>query len=320
MDERARRVSFLFLFAVALFQMGAHTSQAFVNYPAWQYIGAESFPAYHRVMTSGALRWLLLPRVAELMLAILVLRFPPTPLERWTLALASALALGALVSTIAIQRPIHVQLESLGNTADLLARLELTDWLRQALEWPRTGLYLWMAAVLLRMGKFEQARPIVQAVAKSADRTWSSRAETLLAQIDQAQQFRANNGERTIRAAPSESAAAAAANSVNASDAERPAPVMRRRAQPSDPAPEGASDSVAAKTAAPAESSTAVTPTHSYSMKGTIATVVCSNVPQMQLTLQATGIEMHLHAADIAKIEVRTDTGHATPPTPPWRG
>jgi len=105
MDERARRVSFLFLFAVVMFQMGAHTSQAFVNYPAWKYIGAESFPAYHRVMTSGALRWLLLPRV--------------------------------------------VQLESLGNTPDLLGRLELTDWLRQALEWPRAGLYLWMAAVLL---------------------------------------------------------------------------------------------------------------------------------------------------------------------------
>jgi hypothetical protein len=52
-------------------------------------------------------------------------------------------------------------------------------------------------------------------------------------------------------------------------------------------------------------------------MKGTIATVVCSNAPQMQLTLQATGIEMHLHAADIAKIEVRSDTGHPPATTPP---
>jgi tetratricopeptide (TPR) repeat protein len=177
------------------------------------------------------------------------------------------------------------------------------------------GYRLNMAAVLLRMGKFEQARPVVQAVAKSADRTWSSRAETLLAQIDQAQQFRTNNGDRTARAAPSETAAAAV-NSVNASDPERPAPVMRRRAQ-SDPAPEGASDSVSAKTTAPAESSTAARATHSYSMKGTIAAVVCSNAPQMQLTLQATGIEMHLHTADIAKIEVRLDTGHPPATTPP---
>jgi hypothetical protein len=137
----------------------------------------------------------------------------------------------------------------------------------------------------------------------------------LLAQIDQAQQFRTNNGDRTARAAPSETAAAAV-NSVNASDPERPAPVMRRRAQ-SDPAPEGASDSVSAKTTAPAESSTAARATHSYSMKGTIAAVVCSNAPQMQLTLQATGIEMHLHTADIAKIEVRLDTGHPPATTPP---
>ena len=149
MNERARRFWFLLLFTVAVFHMGAHTSQAFVNYPAWKYLGAEGFPAYHRVMTSGALRWLLFPRVVELLLGALVLRFPPGPLKRWTLALPIALAFGGLVCTLAIQRPLHVQLESLGNTPELLARLEATDWLRQALEWPRIGLYLWMAAVLL---------------------------------------------------------------------------------------------------------------------------------------------------------------------------
>ena len=85
----------------------------------------------------------------------------------------------------------------------------------------------------------------------------------------------------------------------------------------SSPEPAANQVNTAPATAAPAESSTAVTPTHSYSMKGTIAAVVCGNAPQMQLTLQATGIEMHLHAADIAKIEVRSDTGHPPTTTPP---
>jgi hypothetical protein len=150
MDEKARRVVFLSLLAVALFQTGAHSSQAFVNYPAWRYIGIEGFPAYHRLMTARALWWLLLPRLVELVLAIVVWRFPPVPLRRWTIALAISLAGCALASTLAIQRPIHVELERLGNTPQLLARLQITDWVRQILEWPRAGLYLWMAALLLR--------------------------------------------------------------------------------------------------------------------------------------------------------------------------
>jgi len=149
MDERARRLLFLFLFAVAFFQTGAHASQAFVNYPAWQYIGIDSFPAYHHVMAPRAGLWILFPRLLELILAAAVLRYRPTPLKRGALVLAMALALVAVVSTIVIQRPIHGQLESLGNTPELLARLQATNWLRLLPEWIRAGLYLWMASLLV---------------------------------------------------------------------------------------------------------------------------------------------------------------------------
>jgi len=149
MDERARRLLFLFLFAVAFFQTGAHASQAFVNYPAWKYIGIDSFPAYHHVMAPRAGLWILLPRLLELILAAAVLRYRPTPLKRGALVLAMALALVAVVSTIVIQRPIHGQLESLGNTPELLARLQATNWLRLLPEWIRAGLYLWMASLLV---------------------------------------------------------------------------------------------------------------------------------------------------------------------------
>jgi hypothetical protein len=63
--------------------------------------------------------------------------------------LAIALALVAVVSTIVIQRPIHGQLESLGNSPELLARLQATNWLRVVPEWIRAGLYLWMASLLV---------------------------------------------------------------------------------------------------------------------------------------------------------------------------
>ena len=146
MDDSRRRILFLVLFAVVFFETGAHISQSFVNYPAWRYIDRDSFPAYHHVMTVGALRFLLVPRVVELVLAIIVLLFPPRTLQRWMLVLGIALALGGIVSTVLIQRPIHVQLETIGNTPELLSRLRTTDWIRQALEILRAGLYLWMAS------------------------------------------------------------------------------------------------------------------------------------------------------------------------------
>lgn len=150
MNETMRRLLFLLLFAVVFFQTGAHISQAFVNYPAWAFISMDSFPAYHRVMTEGALRFLLLPRVVELVLAIAVLCFPPAVIKRWMLVLAIALALCAFLSTAFIQRPIHAQLETMGNTPELLSRLRATGWLRLIPELLRDALYLWMMSLVVR--------------------------------------------------------------------------------------------------------------------------------------------------------------------------
>lgn len=150
MNETRRRLLFLLLFAVVFFQTGAHISQAFVNYPALGFISMDSFPEYHRVMTHGALWFQLLPRVVELVLAIAVLCFPPAMIQRWMLVLAIALALFAFLSTAFIQRPLHVQLETIGNTPELLSRLRVTNWLRLTPEWLRAGLYLWLMSRLIR--------------------------------------------------------------------------------------------------------------------------------------------------------------------------
>ena len=150
MTESRRRILFLVLFAVVFFQTGAHISQAFVNYPAWQFIDRVSFPAYHRVMTAGALRFLLIPRLVELALAIVVLLFPPRQVRRLLLGAAIVLAFVGLVSTLIVQRPIHVQLETMGNTPDLLSRLRRTDLSRQFLEVLRAALYLWMGWLVVK--------------------------------------------------------------------------------------------------------------------------------------------------------------------------
>lgn len=150
MNETKRRLLFLLLFAVVFFQTGAHISQAFVNYPAWQFIDRESFPNYHRVMTIGALRILLLPRIIEIGIAIVVFCFPPRPLKRWMIAVGIVLTLVALLSTVLIQLPIQRQLGTVSNTPELLAQLRSTDGIRQTAELIRAALYFWIMTLVLR--------------------------------------------------------------------------------------------------------------------------------------------------------------------------
>ena len=142
MSEWSRRNLFLLLCAVALLQTGAHMSQSFVNYPAWHLIDSESFPAYHWAISIRAGAFLLVPRIVEILIGLTVLRFRPKAIGRSVLLLGVGLALGALLSTALIQRPIHRQLDIQGNTHALLSRLMTTDWLRNSLEFARAALYL----------------------------------------------------------------------------------------------------------------------------------------------------------------------------------
>jgi len=73
--------------------------------------------------------FLLAPRVLEILIGLIVLRFPPKAIERWVVLLGIGLALGALLSTMLIQRPIHAQLDVQGNTQALLSLLMATDWI-----------------------------------------------------------------------------------------------------------------------------------------------------------------------------------------------
>ena len=75
MSESNRRNLFLALCAVALLQTGAHISQSFVNDPTWHLIDARSFPAYHWAITLRAGVFLLAPRVLEILIGLIVLRF-----------------------------------------------------------------------------------------------------------------------------------------------------------------------------------------------------------------------------------------------------
>ena len=153
MTESTRRNLFLALCAIALLQTGAHISQSYVNYPTWHLIEAESFKPYHWAITIRAGVFLAAPRLLEVVLGLIVLRFRPGAINRWIIIVGIGLAVGALLSTILLSRPVHAQLDIQSNTPELLACLMATDWIRNALEWLRAALYLWALSRLIRFNE-----------------------------------------------------------------------------------------------------------------------------------------------------------------------
>jgi len=150
MPDSRRRQLFLALCTLVLLHTGAHISQSYVNYPAWYELEAESFKAYHWTMTIRAGIFLLTPRLIEIVLALVVLRFRPQAVPRWIVVTGTVLAVGALLSTALISRPVHAQLDIQGNTPELVSRLMATDWIRNVLEWTRAAIYVWALSRLVK--------------------------------------------------------------------------------------------------------------------------------------------------------------------------
>ena len=149
MNESNRRTLFLVLCVEVLLLTGVHICQSFVNYPNWHLIDARSFPAYHWGITIRAGVFALFPRIVEIAIGLAVLRWRPNAIDRWVVLLGVCLALGALLSTVLISRPIHSELDIQSNTPELLSRLMATDWIRNLLEFSRTALYVWVQSRLI---------------------------------------------------------------------------------------------------------------------------------------------------------------------------
>ena len=166
------------------------------------------------------------------------------------------------------------------------------------------------------MGKFEDARAIAQGIGKSGDKLVASRVQQFLEQIDRQQQSYASQWNVVNDAARTE--ADAGANDAETTEVDRPGASLKHKhghshAKSSADTP----PSPAEVKSLPAAPPVSVTSTHVYSMLGKITAVTCSSAPQIQITLLGSGIVMHLHATDIAKIEIKPAAGNAATANPP---
>jgi tetratricopeptide (TPR) repeat protein len=151
-----------------------------------------------------------------------------------------------------------------------------------------------LAVVLARMERFDDARTIARKLQTSGDPETVSMAGKFLAQLDQAQQYAAYK-----KMNEADSVAATTMNHEAKSSADTSAPVLRLRTQ----------NTANAATTDGAPSSTDATDSPSapaaYSMVGTITEVSCTDAPQVQITLKAQTIVMHLHAADVTHLMIK---------------
>jgi tetratricopeptide (TPR) repeat protein len=152
-----------------------------------------------------------------------------------------------------------------------------------------------LAVVLVRMERFDEARTIARKLQISADPNIISLAGQFLTQVDQAQKFAAYKkmNEATSATAP-------AINRETKSGGESSAAELRHRTQ------DNANSTRTEDEAGPGTAPAAPAALRAYSMVGTITDVSCAAAPQIQITLKAQTIVMHLHSADFSQVAIKS--------------
>jgi len=151
-----------------------------------------------------------------------------------------------------------------------------------------------VAVILENMGRTEEARKAAERIRNSSsDLRAADRASDLIAQISQPHS--------------SASSPTKAASTPPTSTDDRQVH-LERKTEPDDKPATAVSNrtaetNVPSSPAAPLPAAPVVA--RVYSMVGTITDVSCTDAPQVQITLKAQTIVMHLHAADVAHLTIK---------------
>jgi tetratricopeptide (TPR) repeat protein len=175
------------------------------------------------------------------------------------------------------------------NLASIYARKQET--LQKALDAARravslapgdSGYQYQLAVILVSLGRTDEARKVAEQLRNSSSDTRAAgKADDLLAEFSQPRTSAppAAPADRTVR--------------------------IERKTEPDDIPAETPSSRTHERTNSAATPSAPAQP-HIYSMVGTISEVNCADLPQIQITLKAATIVMHLHAADVGQLVVKS--------------
>jgi hypothetical protein len=149
-----------------------------------------------------------------------------------------------------------------------------------------SGYQYQLAVILASLGRTEEARKVAEQLRNSSsDPRTADRAGDLLAQLSQ----------------PRTSAPPASTSGPPLTASTDRTVHIERKTEPDDTLDESNPPAVLPATAE----------TRVYSMLGTISEVNCADSPQIQITLKAQTIVMHLHAADVAKLVIKSSEANS---------
>jgi hypothetical protein len=119
-------------FALTFYCLGRTFFEAFVNYRTWSRIGAAEFRDYHRALTPLVAKVMLLPIAVYTLSLVALMVMPPRGVSRYVLGSSLTLVMLAILSSVAFQIPMQLELDRNGLSLPLLDRLIWTDlWLRK---------------------------------------------------------------------------------------------------------------------------------------------------------------------------------------------
>lgn len=111
---------------LAFYVFGGGIVNSLVSYGTWRWVGANEFPKFHQIDSSLIIPFFVIFFFISFIPQILLFWFRPSIIPKWLVWLALLFNLITLISTIAIQIPIQVELDK-RFSLELIERLISTD-------------------------------------------------------------------------------------------------------------------------------------------------------------------------------------------------
>lgn len=126
--EKVAAIVFSVYILLAFYVFGAGIVNSLVAYKTWRAVGPNEFPAFHQIDSKLIIPLFVVFILLSYVPQVLLFWFRPAVIPRRLVALALLCNLVALVSTVAIQIPIQVELDK-RFSLELIDRLIATDFL-----------------------------------------------------------------------------------------------------------------------------------------------------------------------------------------------
>src|SRR5688572_4329864 len=128
MDNNNKILSVVFPVFILLgfYSFGGGIVNSLVGYPTWRWVGANEFPKFHQVDSALIIPLFVVPTFLTFVPLILLFWFRPRIISKWMVGLALLFKMIAVVSTITIQIPIQIELDT-RFSEELIERLISTD-------------------------------------------------------------------------------------------------------------------------------------------------------------------------------------------------